>query len=67
MDNWYDVIDVVCLYNICIFIGGYYYCNCFFLYDGILGIFICLNLCDKNGLSGYSIFDIILDFIIIYE
>ena len=67
VDNWYDVTDAVRPYNIRTFIGGHYHRNRFLSYDGIPGILTRSNLCDKNGASGYSIFDITPDSIITYE
>ena len=67
VDNWYDVTDAVRPYNIRTFIGGHYHRNRFLSYDGIPGILTRSNLRDKNGSSGYSIFDITPDSIITYE
>ena len=67
VDNWYDVTDAVRPYNIRLFIGGHYHRNKNFRYDGIPGVLMRSNLRDKDGLSGYGLYEVTQDSIIVYE
>lgn len=67
VDNWYQVTDAVRPYNIRLFIGGHYHSNRNLRYDGIPGILTRSNLRDKDGKSGYGIFDVTKDSILVYE
>ena len=66
VDNWYDVTDAVRPYNVRLFIGGHYHRNKDFRYDGIPGILSRSNLRDRDGKSGYTIYDITQDSIRVF-
>ncbi len=67
IDNWFDLADAVRPYNIRTFVGGHYHRNITHSYDGIPGILNRSNLRDKDGVGGYSIYDITPDSLIVYE
>lgn len=67
VDNWYEVTDAVRPFNIRLFIGGHYHRNRLCSYDGIPGILGRSNLRDKDGIGGYSIFDVTGDSILVHE
>ena len=68
VDNWYEVTDVLRLYNIKAVIGGHYHNNQLKFYDGIPAFICRSNLRDKSdGLGGYSIFHINSDSILVSE
>lgn len=67
VDNWYDVTDAVRPYNIRMFVGGHYHSNREFAYDGIPGFLNRSTLRGKEGIEGYSIYDITNDSILVYE
>ena len=66
VDNWYEVTDAVRPYNIRLFIGGHYHRNRDLRYDGIPGVLMRSNLCDKDGKPGYGIYEITKDSIRVY-
>ena len=66
VDNWYEVTDAVRSYNIRLFIGGHYHRNRDLRYDGIPGVLMRSNLCDKDGKPGYGIYEITKDSIRVY-
>lgn len=66
VDNWYEVTDAVRPYNIRPFIGGHYHRNRDLRYDGIPGVLMRSNLCDKDGKPGYGIYEITKDSIRVY-
>lgn len=67
VDNWYEVTDAVRPFNIRLFIGGHYHRNRLCSYDGIPGILGRSNLRDKDGIGGYSLFDVTGDSILVHE
>ena len=67
VDNWYEVTDAVRPYNIRLFIGGHYHRNRDLRYDGIPGVLMRSNLCDKDGKPGYGIYEITKDSIRVYS
>ncbi len=67
VDNWYDVTDAVRPYNIRTFLGGHYHSNRFLSYDGIPGILNRSTLRAKDPVGGYSIYDVTVDSILVYE
>ena len=66
VDNWYEVTDAVRPYNIRLFIGGHYHRNRDLRYDGIPGVLMRSNLCDKDWKPGYGIYEITKDSIRVY-
>lgn len=66
VDNWYDVTDAVRPYNIRLFIGGHYHRCLQLAYDGIPGVLMRSNLRDKDGKSGYGIYEVTPDSIVVY-
>ena len=58
VDNWYEVTDAVRPYNVRLFIGGHYHSNRDLRYDGIPGVLMRSNLCDKEGKPGYGIYEV---------
>lgn len=66
VDNWYEVTDAVRPFNIRLFIGGHYHSNRNLNYDGIPGILMRSNLCDKENKQGYGIYDVTQDSILVY-
>lgn len=66
VDNWYEVTDAVRPYNIRLFIGRHYHRNRDLRYDGIPGVLMRSNLCDKDGKPGYGIYEITKDSIRVY-
>lgn len=67
VDNWYEVTDAVRPYNIRSFLGGHYHRNRNLRYDGIPGLLTRSSLRDKDGKSGYNIFEITKDSVLVYE
>ncbi|MBQ8502228.1 MAG: PQQ-binding-like beta-propeller repeat protein [Bacteroides sp.] len=67
VDNWYDVTDAVRPYNIRLCIGGHYHVNKNLRYDGIPGVLMRSNLKDKEGKSGYGIYEVTTDSIHVYS
>ena len=66
VDNWYEVTDAVRPYNVRLFIGGHYHSNRDLRYDGIPGVLMRSNLCDKEGKPGYGIYEVTGDSIRVY-
>lgn len=66
VDNWYEVTDAVRPFNVRMFIGGHYHTDKEFRYDGIPGILTRSTLRDKDGKSGYGIFEVTSDSILVY-
>ncbi len=66
MDNWYEVTDAVRPYNVRLFVGGHFHRNLVNSYDGIPGILVRSNLRDKDGKSGYGIYEVGTDSIRVY-
>lgn len=67
IDNWYQVTDFVRRFNVLTFIGGHYHRNAFFQYDGIPGFLGRANLRDKNDRSGYTVYQVTPDSLLVYE
>lgn len=67
VDNWYDVTDAVRPYNIRAFLGGHYHSNRELTYDGIPGLLNRSNLCAKESVGGYTLYDITPDSVIVSE
>lgn len=67
VDNWYDVTDAIRPYNIRLVMGGHYHKYMQLEYDGIPGILCRSNLRAKEKTGGYSLCEVTLDSIFIYE
>lgn len=66
VDNWYQVTDAVRPYNVRLFIGGHYHRDRELRYDGIPGVLVRSNLRDREGKSGYGIYEVTEDSIRVY-
>lgn len=67
VDNWYEVTDAVRPYNIRTFVGGHYHVNRLSAYDGIPGILVRSSLRDKEGVSGYGLYEVTPDSMYVYD
>lgn len=68
VDNWYEVTDAVRKYKIKAVLGGHYHSNRLFFYDGIPGFINRSNLRNEpDNLSGYSLYEITPDSILVSE
>lgn len=54
VDNWFDVTDVLCRYNVQCIIGGHYHRNLLFDCDGIPDVINRSNLRGNDSINGYS-------------
>lgn len=68
VDNWYEVTDAVRKYKIKAILGGHYHSNRLQFYDGIPAFINRSNLRNGvNGVSGYSIYEVTPDSILVSE
>ena len=66
VDNWRDVINAVCPYNVRLCIGGHYHQSLRLDYSGIPGVLIRSNQHDKDRKQGYGIYQVGSDSIRVY-
>lgn len=67
VDNWYQATDSLRRLNVKVLIGGHYHQNKAFSYDGIPGFLSRSNLKDKNGNTGYSLWRVTPDSLLVAE
>lgn len=67
IDNWYQATDSLRRLGVKVLIGGHYHQNKAFFYDGIPGFLSRSNLKDKNGLTGYSLWRVTPDSLLVSE
>ena len=67
IDNWYQATDSLRRLGVKVLIGGHYHQNKAFSYDGIPGFLSRSNLKDKNGLTGYSLWRVTPDSLLVSE
>lgn len=58
VDNWYEMTDVLRKFNVQTLLGGHYHRNVLFNYDGISGVINRSTLRAKEGVGGYSIYEV---------
>ncbi|MBR6988304.1 MAG: PQQ-binding-like beta-propeller repeat protein [Bacteroidaceae bacterium] len=61
VDNWYDVTDALRKFDVRLCIGGHYHVWRNLSYDGIPGVLMRCNYRDKDGKTGYGIYEVTPD------
>ncbi|MDD6473121.1 MAG: PQQ-binding-like beta-propeller repeat protein [Bacteroidales bacterium] len=66
VDNWYQVTELLSQYNVRLCIGGHYHRYRNLSYDGIPGILMRSSYRDKEGRTGYGIYEVSKDSISVF-
>lgn len=67
VDNWYQTTDSLRRLDVKVLIGGHYHRNMALSYDGIPGFLSRSNLKDADGLTGYSLWKVTKDSLLVFE
>ena len=67
IDNWYQATDSLRRLGVKVLIGGHYHRNMALSYDGLPGFLSRSNLKDKDGLTGYSLWRVTADSLLVAE